>query len=222
MIVDLIIVLILAICVFLGYKKGFIATFFNMFAGLICFAVSALIARPVGRLLSKVFIRPICYDYFDNAFRKFLDSSDDFANVKDAYSSVLEFFGRFGIKDQELQSLAENSENSVESFVDKAIEAVSVPIADAIGFIIAFVVILILVSILYKFFVKFLDLVSKFPLLNVPNKALGVACGFAHGIILSFAFSVVLFYIEPLFPDSGLDFSIENTLLARIFTSFLK
>ena len=222
LVVDLIVVLILSFCILRGYMKGFVATILSMFGGLICFTLSVLIARPVGTFLSKLLIRPICHSYFEKAFLDLLESSKDSTNVNSVLNAASDFFKRYGISDQDLNSLLKSSGNNSDKLIDKVVSTVSTPISDAIGFIIAFVVILIVVIILYKMLVKVLDLVAKLPVLNASNKTLGLIFGIIHGIILATAFSCVLYYIEPLNPVSSFNFSLDDTYLARFLSSIAR
>jgi len=222
--VDLLIVSILAFCTFWGFKKGFIVTIFNMFGGFICFLISVFIARPVGSFLSKVVFKPVCSEYFENAFRNFLEKSTDSYDLQEVFSSAKDFFTRYGADRGELESAFENSSNA-DGFIGAAADAVATPVADSIGFLIAFIVILIVVTVLYKMLVKLLDLISKLPVLNASNKTLGIVCGLLHGVLNSVIFASVLFYLQPILQTSDSlflsSFDIEKTFLAKIFSSFL-
>ena len=124
LVVDLIVVLILSLCILRGYIKGFVVTILSMFGGLICFTLSVLLARPVGTFLSKIFIRPICYNSVEKAFRDFLESSTESGDINSVFTSASDFFKRYGINDGELNGFLESSGNNSEKFIDKVISIV--------------------------------------------------------------------------------------------------
>ena len=62
-VVDLILVLIVAVCAWYGHKKGFILSFFNFFGGLISFVLGSFLARPLGAFVSDSVLKPFMTDY---------------------------------------------------------------------------------------------------------------------------------------------------------------
>lgn len=55
---DLITVLIIVISAFLGRKRGFIRTFFNLFGTLVAYLAASILSKPIGSWIAKVFLEP--------------------------------------------------------------------------------------------------------------------------------------------------------------------
>ena len=55
---DIITVLIIVISAFLGRKRGFIRTVFNLFGTLVAYLTASILSKPIGAWIAKVFIAP--------------------------------------------------------------------------------------------------------------------------------------------------------------------
>ncbi|MBR4288523.1 MAG: CvpA family protein [Clostridia bacterium] len=224
--VDLILISILLASAFYGYRKGFILSFFNFFGGLIGFVLSSFLAKPLGSYISDSFLHPFLSNYVSDTFSNFLtDRATETGNFE-VLTSAMDFFHKFGLDQEALQNIFQNSENDVDRFIHSAIEAVSYPLADSVGYGIALILLSVLLFFLFKFIVKLFDLIAKLPVLNFANRSLGLVFGISYGILLSILFSSALLVLEPFLQNSDLSFftvfSVEKTYAVKYFSSVLK
>lgn len=139
-VIDIIFVLILLVNAFVGYRKGFIKTVFQLLINIASFIVAYILAKPVS----------------------------------------LMFAG----------TVLPNSPKEVSA---------------AVAYLIAFVILYIIAHIAIAIAANVLDLISKLPVLNFTNKALGVIMGVILGIVYACIFALVLDYGYPLFAEIAPD-----------------
>ncbi len=205
--VDVILVLIVFLCAFIGKIRGFIKTFFGFFGSLISFIVSSLLARPIGMFLSeKVFfpiIKGVIRSRVETAMTGSLNVSDFLSAVEDA-PSVLE---KIGVKWEDLLRHIEGQPfDSAQELAESAFDYIARPIASSVGHITAFVALFIVLSIAVKLLVKVLDLISKVPFLNFSNRFLGFAVGALWGVLIAMIVSSVLVLAVPALQSSPQSF----------------
>jgi len=204
-VLDIIIVLIIIICVALGYKNGFVKTVMNF----LCFVI-AFIAAKAG----SPFLRDIIYENWisrsvSNIAEKVGGQINSFVTgnltlselVKDPErpGKFTQFLKGYGINLElpDIQKwLSEAAEKSVESGKDVA-TGIAEYIALTISYFIAFVLIFIVALILLKIATIFLNRVVKLPVLNMINKMGGLALGLLCGLGLSYIFVYLGYYIVP-------------------------
>ena len=224
--VDLILVLIVIVCAFLGYRKGFILSFFNFFGGLISFLLGSIFAKPVGVYISDSFLKPIMNNYFSKVFREYFADRVSESGNGEVLPSAVDFFQDYGLDHSSLQTIFQNAKNDVDEFIDSAVSAVSNPLAESVGYGIALILLFVVLFVFFRYVIKIFDLVAKLPVLNFANRSLGFLFGVSFGILLVIVFVALLISLEPFLQSSELpflsSFSIEKTHLAKYLFAVLK
>lgn len=225
-VVDLILVLIVAVCAWYGHKKGFILSFFNFFGGLISFVLGSFLARPLGAFVSDSVLKPFMTDYISKAFQDFLSERVSEAGNSELLPSAVEFFHDYGLDSSSLQNIFQKAENNVDDFIDSSVSAVTNPLAESLGYGIALIILFVVFFFLFRYVIKIFDLVAKLPVLNFANRSLGLLFGISFGLLLATVISALLAVAEPLLVNGGTaifsSFSIEKTYIAKYLSAVLK
>ncbi len=223
--IDLMIVLIVLFCAVFGMRKGFIRSCCNFLCGLASFIFTAVFSRPLGAYFSKTFFKPFFSSYLSNALSKYF-SEQSHSTDSDVFAVVSNFFQEAGLDQSVLQGCYQASKDNTQDFIQSAIDAVALPLADSIGYAVALVLLFVVIFLLCKFVLKFFDLVAKLPVLNFANHTLGLVFGILFGLLHAFLFSAALALFEPLIQNANLpflsDFSLDKTYLADFLAGILK
>lgn len=204
-IVDLIIIAIMLLSIFLGYKKGLIKCAVNVLSFFIAILVVIILTTPISNLI------------INNT------KIDD--NIKSTIAEKIDF------EDAEKIELDKENSNSPEivieyinNMVKESASDATANLRDVLAENIAKMIINITVAILLFFgtklilvFVKVLaDIVGKIPLVKQFNEVGGVIYGIASGIIKIYLILAVISIIVPLLTDATLVQAINSSMIGRI------
>ena len=204
--IDVILVLIIALCAKIGSKDGFAKTLISFFGFFIALVVAAVACTPVAEF---------CYDSaISNAVetktKEMLDGkveqygSVDTDAVVAAVNGAIETLPGFMKNSIDTEKITENFKNTVEgsiSNVDTAGIAQAVnqkivrPSPVSVIAAAAFAVIFIVLFIVCKILAKCLKLVNKLPLLGTVNGFLGGLLGVLKGIIIVIMINWIMVFL---------------------------
>lgn len=173
-ILTIIILAVFALCVFSGFKKGFLKTAFSLVSWILVLVLCNF-ATPIvtDLLIQNTDIEVVVYETVD-------------AKVKEAVEDAVQ---NQGVSELEAALPAELKEMLLgdnESIADALMGAASLdvtPVVDGIVGILGFVVTVILLRIAMVIVELALGIVAKLPLIGPMDKLLGVACGAGKGLI---------------------------------------
>lgn len=204
--VDIIILGIIALSIFIGYRRGLIKCAINVLSFFVAILVVILLTSPISNLIIKN------------------TKIDD--NIRNAISEKIE------LNDVNVQDLklTENNSNSPEVVRDHinnmmldltktATGSVSEALAENITVIIINITVAIILFVGTKFalmFVKVLaDVIGRIPLIKQFNKAGGIIYGIFSGIVRVYVILAIISIIVPVITDSSLIQAINNSILGN-------
>lgn len=127
-----------------------------------------------------------------------------------------------------LQGLASDVSTATNDAGDYIREEVTMMIIKILGFIVTYIVVSLLVGLLFKLF----KVLSKLPVINIANKALGVVAGVALGLFLVGVFFAIVSFVSPEAFGDGIAADInssavlgwiyEHNILSPFVNSYLK
>lgn len=207
-IADIIVIAIIALAGFLGYKKGFVKTGFGFVSFFIALAITFMFYKPVMSIIRE---------------------NTEFETWLTEYLYRIDLTGE---KNTEIQS-QENVESAREG--EEYIHNLPTTIVELIGFdeikenaknivvqkivdfalkLLAIVVVYIVARITLAIIVLVLDLIAKLPLLKQFNEILGLAIGILLGIIRIYALFMIITLLGSLPVANGVVGTINNSLIA--------
>ncbi len=222
---DLLILAFFLLCVFLGYKRGFIKTFFGFFGKVIAFVLTAITAKPLAGYVSGHIFYPFLKEKFLADLTEKTGQTVASLDFSDLPEICQEILARFGTDTASLsEHLAKITVEGGESVAETASLWVVKPFADSLSYSVSFLALFLLFSIAIRILTKVLNLVSKVPGLNFSNRLLGIAAGVLEGLLLSVLISFVLSLAEPAIQGNENEwirsFSLEQTHLVKLFAKF--
>ncbi len=206
LIIDIVLIIIIALCIYTGYKNGFIKTVLKLFSGVAAF----LFAYIFSPILSKLFYNATFGTIKSVISEKLLDAaeSDGVSSLfseNGAISELGKLIESCGLSIDELKTLA-SSFTSAEDISVSLAEKIAAPAANAISYVIAFIILFIIGVIAVTVLSGALNLVSKLPVINGANKLLGLLLGILTAIVFSTVYMTVIKlsvpYLSVVSPDT--------------------
>ncbi len=203
-IVDIIIVLLLVLGGFIGYKKGFIRSLrrpIRLFGG---FILAFALANPVATgIIEPVVKEPISIKIEEYVFENFYGDGD--------YPTIIRIAAK-------LMDIDLSSAESVEQIINSVLD----PIIHFFAVIIGFVLIYILSKLFLSVIIRLVAAIFDKTILSIPNKIVGcIFCAFASFVFIWMAVSVVDFAIAlPLFEGTGFANSFTGGPVFNFFLGF--
>ncbi|HBH12278.1 MAG: Uncharacterized protein XD91_0989 [Clostridiales bacterium 38_11] len=210
---DIIIVALLAISFFYGFKRGFIMGIFELIGILLSFFISYNYSYIIHDVLIKVtgifeFIKNNVADKLTKLFES--QVVDDLGGVFKGFEKlpfdIQRLLNDFVFKD----AMNENISNYIENLADRIAAIFVYVISFAITFLVVYLVLMIAANILNTMF--------KAPVLSTINKLFGGGLGLIKTIILIYIFFVIASpFISMSKPDNGLTTTILESRSSEYF-----
>lgn len=187
-VVDLIILLIIALTIFLGYKKGLIGVAFSICSFLIAILISFLLYTPVS---SYIINHTTIDDNIQNVIVEKLGgkTNEQEYTKEDVASSqvMIDYINDYTneIKDVGIQSIAYNLTKTIIN-------------------ILSIIAIFVLTKLILFFFRKIADGIANIPIIKQFNKAGGLIYGAVKGVFIIYVILGVVSLISPMITSTGI------------------
>jgi len=172
---DIIVIAIIALSTFIGYKQGLVKSAIKILSFFIAIVVALVLYKPVSSIIIKT--TPI----------------DD--NIKNV---IVDKITPEGVSDTQEIKLEENiglkiiggATNTIAGIAD----AFTVKLIETVTLLLIYMV----VKIALRFVTALTDLITKLPILKQANKAGGIVYGIIRGVILVYTILAVVYLATPL------------------------
>lgn len=188
--IDLILIGIIALFTFIGYKRGLIKVAFGLVSFILAILISVVLYKPVSNFI-------INYTPIDDSIEMIIEerlSSPDISN--------------------------EETENIVSNYYNNIKNASTSVIADGISKTIINISCMIIVFIIAKIILLFFrfagDLISKLPLIKQFNSAGGFIYGLLKGFIVIYILLALIAIISPVVDINQIIAMINNSVITNI------
>ena len=202
-VIDIILVLIVALSAFLGYKKGLVELGAKLFAGIIAIVITLIIYKPVGNIVIK---NTSIDEKIENTI---LEKT---TNVIDENSKISD--------NKYIQDASDNAVSQVkEAVIPEQARNIAVNVVYVATALILFIVSKIVLSIV----ISLANAVASLPILKQFNEIGGLLYGLVRGAIISFVLILVIGTIAKLNPNGSLSKNVESTyLLKEVYNNVVK
>ncbi|MBO4815684.1 MAG: CvpA family protein [Clostridia bacterium] len=194
-VIDLILIGIVALFTFIGYKQGLVKAAIKILSFIIAVVVSLILYKPV----SSIVIRNTSID----------------ENIKNVIVENVE------LKEKEEQDSTEKSNIIKENLTNKIIAGANNTIeevADSFTVKLIEISVILLLYIIARIILKFIsalsDLITNLPIIKQANKTGGIIYGFLKGILIVYAILAVVYLISPMINTNAFGI-IDSTILTK-------
>ena len=203
-IVDLVIVLVLLVFVFLGYKKGLTGSLLKLLSFVIAIVVAFMFYKPVAKYIKQNTemddkIRASIVDTFDKQEEEIKEEKEEAEEEKEGIKGIIFKEISEDIKNTANQTRTEIVDKSADKITDTVIN-----VGSGIAIFLAARIILMIIS----FFIKG---ITELPIIKQIDKTGGIIYGFVEGMIIIFIVFGIISVITLAVP--------ENTIVTAITKS---
>lgn len=186
-IIDIILIAILLLSAFLGYKKGLVKLGAKLFAGIIAIIVTIIIYKPIsGMIINNTSIDEKIENTIIQKATNIIDENEQMQNT---------------ITEQvENNMLPEQAEN----------------IAKNVVYVVTALVLFVFVKIVLSIIISLMDFVANLPILKQFNEIGGIIYGIIRGALIACVCILLIGVYTKINPETTLDNKIENSILTKI------
>jgi uncharacterized membrane protein required for colicin V production len=214
---DLLLVAVLAFCVWQGYRKGLILTV----AGVLMIFLAAFLAGKVASTSAQPVserLHPIMGWVTDDAIGEATRGKgriNELTDMTEIAGVAEDTFSQMGISGSEIAAMVEKvlqALTGTEQTLRETIEVTALYVASyALIALFSFILFMVGLTLL----VHFIAAVFKLPVLNIIDKVGGLAAGLLYGILILCAVGWAMRY-AGIFSNTGI---VENTTILRFFVN---
>ncbi len=194
--IDLFIILILFICIVLGYKRGLVKVVLGLVAFIIAIAITIIFYKPLSSFImnnTKIddTIQSTIYDHIKDE------------NIETSENEIINLANKYIIQDAKNATLEIISESLTETIIEVS----------------SFIFLFIILRIGLIFANKLFSIITSLPIINQFNKLGGLIYGIFQGILINYIIFALILIIVPLINiDSK---KIDNTINSSVLGSVL-
>ena len=203
-IIDLIIVGILALSIFFGYKKGLTKCIIKILSFIIAVIVATILFKPVGNFVIE-------NTEFDDNIKQAVvnlvaDDVEESGKVKEDSNlpkAMVEYIN------ETVASSVEEAKDNIVAVAAEGISTITINVAVAILLFIAARIALIFVSALSK-------IITDLPIIKQFDKAGGIIYGLLRALVLIFILLAFISLISPMIEQTGIIMAINKSFVGNI------
>lgn len=201
--IDIILVAIVVISAFLGYKKGLVELGAKLIAGLVAIILTLIIFKPIGNVIIK---NTSIDEKIENVI---LENTKNFIDENSQVSD-----------NKYIQSASDNAVTEVkENILPEQARNIAVNVVYVASAIIIFIVSKIVLSII----ITLANAVASLPILKQFNEIGGLLYGIIRGAIISFILILIIGTVAKMNPNGTLGKEVENTFLVKeVYNNVIK
>lgn len=202
-VIDIILVLIVALSAFLGYKKGLVELGAKLFAGIIAIVITLIIYKPVGNIVIK---NTSIDEKIENTI---LEKT---TNVIDENSKI-----------SDNKYIQDASGNAVSQVKEEVLPEQARNIAVNVVYVATALILFIVSKIVLSIVISLANAVASLPILKQFNEIGGLLYGLVRGAIISLVLILVIGTVAKLNPNGSLSKNVESTyLLKEVYGNIIK
>lgn len=185
-IIDIIVILLIALFTFIGYKQGLVKAAIRLLSFFIAIVVALILYKPISNAI------------IDNT------SIDD--NIK---NTIIEKIKPEGVEQDEPIEIEEQAgiTNKIIGETNNTIEQIANTFAIKLIEICVLILIFIVIKIILRFITALADLIAKLPILKQANKLGGTVYGLIRGIFIVYVILAIIYLVSPLMKND-----VSNTI----------
>lgn len=198
MLADIFVILIIMLCILIGYKKGLIKVAVRLFSFIAALIVALILYTPISNHI--------------------IENTEVVPSLKETIQSKL-YSKEEQTEEKEAQNITETMQNYIDNYTDGVKENTSSYISEQLAITIVRVgtwIGLFAVTKLLMLFIRiFGDWVAKIPIIKQFNKAGGTIYGILEGFVIVYALLAVISVARPMLGENNIYKEIEESRICK-------
>mgnify|MGYP005794201985 FL=1 len=204
-IIDLIVIGIIFLSTFLGYRKGLIGVAFKIASFIIAIIITLILFKPISNFIinNTEFAQTI-----ENTIVQKLSTAEiENGQIKQENSNLPEVIVNY---------INVGLQNTVNEAKDSIVKIVARNLAETIIDIIVIIGLFIITRLLLLFAKAILEAISEIPIIKQFNKAGGILYGILRGLLLIYLTLAIISLLLPMLDKTAILNIINNSILTKI------
>ena len=198
-IIDIILIAIIALSIFLGYKKGLIKVAVKLFAFLIAIIVTLLLYKPVSNLIIEK------TEFDENIKNVIIESGTK--EIEENNGEIKED-GFMAYMQEYVENTVVETQNDIVTSIAEITSVKAIELITIIGLFILTRVALIILTVIS-------DIITKIPIIKQFNKLGGTLYGILRGLILVYFVLAIAFLIVSATGNNVIISTIDGTIITK-------
>lgn len=204
---DLIVVVIIGVSAFAGYKSGFIKTGLGFLSFFIAVALTFIFYKPVMQLIKEnTEFEPWLTEYLNSLDTKQLGNGDSKEKLDGATDEKNSYLANLPNEVIELIGINEMKEKAKNTIIEKIVEFALKLLSIVIVYVTARLALIVIIMVL--------DLIAQLPMLKQFNEILGLTLGALLGLLKTYGLFLVIALLGSINVTTGIVSLINNSLIA--------
>ena len=204
MVIDIIIIAIMASCIFAGYRKGLIGVAFHLVSFIIAILVALLLHGPISNFI-------IQNTQIDDKIEDMIVKNTDPSRFEEGQTNLTKEEQNMPkiVVNYIQEAIQDNVNNAKNNIEDVIAERIAITIINIATIIILFILVRIILIVINKIG----DMIAKLPIISQFNKTGGIIYGVIEGLFIIYVLLALCLIIAP--------FIQSTELLSYINTSYI-
>lgn len=199
MIADIIVIAILALSIFLGYRKGLVELGIKLVGVIIAIVLTLILYRPI----TNIIINTTSLD--ENLEQAILNQGQKIINPEEQSEETNQ------VQKNEQDIVTQVEEQIENEMLPEAARELSINIIRACVMLILYIVI----KIALRFVTALANLVAKLPILNQFNKLGGIIYGTIRGLLIIYVLLLLISFFGQVNPQNKIHTEIQNSFITK-------
>ena len=212
---DILALVIIAFCVWMGYRKGFILSLSGVIVIVLSIVLGSMISKSIAPKIAdsiEPYIGWISEDAVDEAIRD-VGSRPEVNNEDGVFEVSVKTFENMGFSSDAAQNMTKIVWEYVEDGAKSVKEAISRAFTSAITYLLIYIVIFAIIALILSTLANLVNSFFSLPGLSALNKIGGIALGAVYGIAIVFVVYWFLRFLGFIIPQEEL----SKTFVTRFF-----
>ncbi len=228
-ILDVLVLAILALSVFLAYKKGLIKTLFSLVGGVLAVVLAINLSAPVADWLDKTIVRPTVRNTVLTAvngselsenYDKALETIDVVHKLQEMPESLRTFLEKLNVDVDSIVASAESVAADTVAAKEKLIDSIVNPVSEMVSKAVAMIGLVVVLFVLLFVASRLLDAVFRLlPFGKKANQIGGVLFGALRALLIIMILGAVVYGLAYGNVLLSLE-DLENTVILKFFNNF--
>lgn len=203
---DLIVIAIILLSTFLGYKKGLIGVAFKIVSFIIAIIITLILYKPVSNIIieNTSWDETIEITIYDKLSGTRVEEGEKISKEETDLPGIVVNYINDGI------------ENTVKQAQENVVQMVSKNLTQSVIQIITMIAIFIVTKLLLLFAKVILEAVAELPIVKQFNEIGGILYGILRGLIIIFVLLAIASFILPMLNQTIILSYIEQSFITRI------
>lgn len=214
-VVDIIIVLIIALCVFVGYKRGLINVAVDILGFFIALIMAFVLYSPISNfVINNTEIKPTIQNAINDTVASYIIGEKE--ETEDVEKAQEESNNSSQVINDYIAGFIEKEKQKIETTEIEIIDNVSENLAINIIKIAVGIIVFLIVKIGLLFVKKLAKVIAKLPIIKQFDKAGGVLYGILQGLEIIYIVLALISFIAPTMQDSLILEAINSSYIGKM------